>query len=46
MLTGFFIQYTMRNLLTATLEKTIAKQASNMSIIAEERFNKELWQDI
>ena len=42
MLTGFFIQYTMRNLLTATLEKTIAKQASNMSIIAEERFNKEL----
>ena len=32
----------MRNLLTATLEKTIAKQASNMSIIAEERFNKEL----
>ena len=41
-LAGFFLRTEVNNLLNATLEKTIAKQTSDMSIVAEERFAKEL----
>ncbi len=41
-LTGVFMRAQVSDLLNATLEKTIAKQASDLSIVAEERFAKEL----
>ena len=41
-LAGFFTRMEVKNLLNATLEKTMAKQASDLSIVAEERFAKEL----
>ena len=41
-LAGFFLRAEVNNLLNATLEKTIAKQTADMSIVAEERFAKEL----
>ena len=36
------MQYKVRNLLNITLEQTIAKQMADMSIVAEERFSREL----
>lgn len=41
-LAGFFMRQEVSNLLNATLEKTMAKQAADLSIVAEERFAKEL----
>ena len=41
-LAGFFLRSEVNDLLNTTLEKTIAKQTSDMSIVAEERFAKEL----
>lgn len=41
-LTGFLMRVEVRDLLNMTLEKTIAKQAGDLSIVAEERFAKEL----
>ena len=41
-LTGFSLRAEVSNLLNATLERTMAKQASDLSIVAEERFSKEL----
>ncbi len=38
----FSLRTEVRDLLNATLEKMIAKQTSDMSIVAEERFSKEL----
>ena len=38
----FFLRTEVTNLLNATLEKTMAKQTADLSIIAEERFAKEL----
>ena len=42
LVTGFFLRAEVTNLLNATLEKTMAKQTADLSIIAEERFAKEL----
>ena len=42
LLTGFFMRMEVRDLLNTTLEKTMAKQAADLSIVAEERFAKEL----
>lgn len=39
---GLFMRMTVSELLNATLEKTVARQMSDMSIVAEERFSKEL----
>ena len=39
---GFFLRVEVRTLLNVTLENMIAKQISDMSIVAEERFAKEL----
>ena len=41
-LSGFFLHGEVRDLLNATLEKTMAKQAADFSIVAEERFATEL----
>ena len=41
-LAGFFLRTEISSLLNTTLEKMIAKQTSDMSIVAEERFAKEL----
>ena len=41
-LIGFLTRMEVSDLLNATLEKTMAKQASDLSIVAEERFAKEL----
>lgn len=41
-LAGFFMRGEVSFLLNATLEKTMAKQAADLSIVAEERFAKEL----
>ena len=41
-LAGFFLHGEVRDLLNATLEKTMAKQAADFSIVAEERFATEL----
>ena len=41
-LAGFFLRGEVNDLLNATLERTIARQTSDMSIVAEERFSKEL----
>ena len=40
-LAGFFMQSTVSNLLNATLEKMMARQTADMSIVVEERFDKE-----
>ena len=39
---GLFGRATVSELLNVTLEKTVARQMSDMSIVAEERFAKEL----
>ena len=41
-LAGFFMREEVNFLLNATLEKTMAKQAADLSILAEEKFAKEL----
>ncbi|MBQ6005531.1 MAG: response regulator [Selenomonadaceae bacterium] len=41
-LTGFSLRAEVNDLLNATLEKMIAKQAADLSIVAEEKFSKEL----
>ncbi|MBO4401314.1 MAG: response regulator [Selenomonadaceae bacterium] len=41
-LAGLFIRAEVNSLLNETLEKTMAKQASDLAIVAEERFAKEL----
>ncbi|MBO4780374.1 MAG: hypothetical protein J5497_07040, partial [Selenomonadaceae bacterium] len=41
-LAGFSLRSEVSDLLNATLERMIAKQSSDMSIVAEERFSKEL----
>ena len=41
-LAGFSLRAEVSDLLNATLERMIAKQSSDMSIVAEERFAKEL----
>lgn len=41
-LIGFFLSGEVNNLLNATLEQMMARQTSDMSIVAEERFSKEL----
>lgn len=41
-LIGFFMRAEVSNLLNATLERTTAKQAADLAIVAEERFAKEL----
>lgn len=40
--TGFLLRAEVNDLLNATLEKMMAKQTADLSIIAEERFSKEL----
>ncbi|MBR4153702.1 MAG: response regulator [Selenomonadaceae bacterium] len=41
-LSGFFLRLEVNDLLNATLEKMMAKQTADLSIVAEERFRKEL----
>ena len=41
-LTGFLMKSEVNDLLNATLERMMAKQAADLSIMAEERFAKEL----
>ena len=41
-LAGFFLRGEVRDLLNATVEKMMAKQAADLSIVAEERFGTEL----
>ena len=41
-LAGFFLRAEVNDLLNATLEKMMAKQTSDLSVVAEERFSKEL----
>lgn len=41
-LTGFFMRAQVSDLLNATVEKMLAKQASDLSVVAEERFNREI----
>ena len=41
-LIGFLMQNKVFNMLNSTLERMIARQTADMSIVAEERFNQEL----